>query len=72
MQPKLVQFSKEISRIITEAGIRMGTKKAMQLEAAMMAGYIYGAQSENPEAHNDYLHLLIMGGRQLTTEVQQS
>ena len=71
MNQKLKDFAVEIERLITESGTRMGTKKAMQLEACMIAGYIYGAKSENTDAINPYLHLLLMGGRQLTTEAKK-
>ena len=66
MNEKLIEFAKNIEAILTHDGVKMGTKKAKEMEACMMTGYIYGSGTSQP-----YLTLLCLSGRQLTDEVKR-
>ena len=72
MNAEMLKFAAEIRQFMEGGGISLSSKQAKQLEAAMMAGYIYGALSQNPAAQHPLLHLLIMSGRQLTTEANRT
>ena len=72
LAPEMRKFAAEINQFLANSGAKAGTRKAKELEAALMVGYIYGALAANPAAQNPLLHMLLLSGRQLTDEAKQS
>jgi len=70
MTPELKAFAKTIERLITEAGVKLPSNKARQLEQCLILGYLHGAKDAGKE--QPYLTILASCGRRLTDEARRA